>query len=257
MNKKIIVFGIFLAVFLIPFNPNINANEYYNYNLENNNKIPYTSFFTNITVAEAYNLINITENLKIIDCRGLEGCSHCQFNRGHLPGAELNDNPTTLYQNSADILVYSVDGSVGEDFCSDLLDHVFGNIYNLIGGYNAWVAAGYPLEGPTYLEVMNIDSKLGFITVEIKNIGGFIASDISVEIKVVGGFFSRINFTSSCINCQKILEAGAIKTESTRKDGYIFGFGNIEITISTWAHNANKVTVKKEGFIFGFLIFIN
>ena len=104
---------------------------------------------------------------------------------------------------------------------------------------------------------MNIDSKLGFITVEIKNIGGFIASDISVEIKVFGGFFSRINFTSSCINCQKILEAGAIKTESTSKDGYIFGFGNIEVTISAWAHNVNKVTIKKEGFIFGFLIFIN
>ena len=254
MNKKIIVFGSFLTVFLILIIPSVKAIE--SHNVENNNKIPYTTIFYNITPKEAYNLINNTENLTIIDCRGLEGCSHCQFNRGHLPGAELNDNPTTLYQNTADILVYSVNGNVGEDFCLDLLNHVYGKIYNLIGGYNAWVAAGYPIEAPTYLQIMNLDSKLGSVSVEIKNIGSFVARDISVEIKVVGGFFSSINFTSSCIDCENSLELYATKTESTSKDGYIFGFGPIEITVSAWAHNADKVTVKQEGFIFGLIIFI-
>jgi rhodanese-related sulfurtransferase len=121
-------------------------------NGENNDGPTYTKSFLNITAKEAYNLINITENLTVIDCRGLEGCSTCQFNKGHLPGAELNDNPTTLYQNESDyknttdILVYSVNGSVGVNFCSDLLGHVYGKIYNLDGGYEAWVAAGYPIK---------------------------------------------------------------------------------------------------------------
>jgi len=225
--------------------------------IEKNNIIPYTTFFTNITAEEAYNLIKSTENLTVVDIRGLEGCGICQFNHGHLPGAQRNDNPTTLYEKTTDILVYSINGSVGVDFCLDLLNHVYGKIYNLIGGYNAWVAAGYPLEGsPTYLQIMNLDSGLGSVSVEIKNIGSFIARDISVEIKVVGGFFSFINFTSSCINCENSLEPGVIKTEGSSKDGYIFGFGPIEITVSAWAKNAGIVTIKQEAFIFGLIIVI-
>ncbi len=117
---------------------------------ENNNVPTYTTTFSNITPKEAYNLINTTENLTVIDCRGLEGCSHCQFNQGHLPGATMNMNSKTLYQNASDyqnttdILVYSVNGTVGVDFCLDLTGHVYGKIYNLAGGYNAWAAAGYP-----------------------------------------------------------------------------------------------------------------
>jgi len=140
----LLVFIIIVAVAIFAFSNDIFSDN------ENNNVPTYTTTFQNITVKEAYNLINITENLTVIDCRGLEGCSHCQFNRGHLPGAELNDNPITLYQNESnyqnttDILVYSVNGTVGADFCLDLLGHVYGKIYNLNGGYEAWVAAGYP-----------------------------------------------------------------------------------------------------------------
>lgn len=103
----------------------------------------YTSSFQNVSVDEAYYLINTTENLTIIDCRGLEGCSTCQFNRGHLPGADLNDNPTTLYNAKTGILAYSKNGTVGADFCSDLVDHVYGRIYNLQGGWESWSACSY------------------------------------------------------------------------------------------------------------------
>ena len=140
----LLAFIIIVAVVVFAFSNDIFSDD-------KSNNIPiYTTTFTNITVEEAYYLINTTENLTVIDSRGLEGCSHCQFNRGHLPGAELNDNPTTLYQNESDfqnktdILVYSKNGTVGADFCLDLLGHVYGKIYNLDGGYEAWVAAGYP-----------------------------------------------------------------------------------------------------------------
>ena len=104
----------------------------------------YTTSFSNIAPSEAYDLINTSSNLKVIDCRGLEGCSTCQFNKGHLPSAQLNSNPMSLYNLTKDVLVYSKNGTVGANFCQDLTDHVYGKIYNLEGGYNAWVAAGYP-----------------------------------------------------------------------------------------------------------------
>ena len=95
-----------------------------------------------------YNLSKI--DLTIIDCRGLEGCSGCQFRAGHLPGAVLNDNYETLFYNVTndknDILVYSKDGTIGEYFCQNLTGNVYGKLYNLEGGYNAWAAAGYPIE---------------------------------------------------------------------------------------------------------------
>lgn len=107
-----------------------------------NNTSGYTQTYKNITVEEAYNLINKSQNtdynLTIIDCRGLEGCSTCQYKRGHLPGAVRNDNPITLYNLTEDILVYSVNGTVGAQFCKDLTNHVYGKIYNLEGGWNAW-----------------------------------------------------------------------------------------------------------------------
>jgi len=107
----------------------------------------YTSSYTNISPQAAYDLINTTNNLSIIDCRGREGCGLCQFNnQGHIPGAELNQNSLTLYNYTADILVYSKNGSVGEEFCQELVNHVYGEIYNLEGGFEAWKTVGYPLE---------------------------------------------------------------------------------------------------------------
>jgi len=111
---------------------------------ENENQGPtFTMEYLDITPVQAYDLINESKNnddynLTVIDCRGLEGCSTCQFNRGHLPGATLNENYKTLYNYTSDILVYSVDGSLGADFCQNLTGFVYGAIYNLQGGYAAW-----------------------------------------------------------------------------------------------------------------------
>lgn len=107
----------------------------------------YARFYTNISATEAYNLMNTTKNLSIIDVRGLEGCGTCQFkNQGHLPSAVLNNNPDSLFNTTADILVYSKDGIVGANFSQDLVNHVYGKIFNLDGGIQAWRDAGYKLE---------------------------------------------------------------------------------------------------------------
>ncbi len=106
----------------------------------------YTSFYTNVTADYAFNLINNSINLTIVDCRGLEGCGTCSFkNDGHLKQAELNSNAETLHNWSADILVYSKDGNVGASFCQDLIGKVYGKIYNLDGGIDAWNELKYPL----------------------------------------------------------------------------------------------------------------
>jgi len=140
-GKKIpfleIIFVIILILAILNFWIWANPDE----NEDNNGVIKYTSSYTNLNVDEAWTFINTTtENLTIIDCRGLEGCSTCQYNRGHLPGAERNDNPLTLYNYSTNILVYSVNGTVGATFCEDLVNHVYGKIFNLAGGWDAWKA---------------------------------------------------------------------------------------------------------------------
>jgi len=101
----------------------------------------------NISATGADRLIKTNSNLTIIDCRGLEGCSSCQFNNGHLPGAEMNINPSNLFNTTNDILVYSKDGTVGYyNFSIHLISHVEGTVYNLKGGYSAWFNEGFEIE---------------------------------------------------------------------------------------------------------------
>lgn len=113
---------------------------------QTNNESRYTTFFTNISADATYNLINNSIYLTIIDCRGLEGCGYCSFkNEGHIKEAELNSNAKTLYNWSEDILVYSKNGTAGASFCRELINNVYGKIYNLDGGINAWNELKYPL----------------------------------------------------------------------------------------------------------------
>jgi len=112
-------------------------------------EIRYTSSYKNISAEAAYNLINKTNNLVIIDCRGLEGCGSCQIKQeGRLDFdfVFLNQNPYVHYNTSENLLIYSKNGTVGEeDFCKVLVNHVYGKIYNLDGGFYAWKESGYPI----------------------------------------------------------------------------------------------------------------
>ena len=132
------------------------------YILPISNEKQYTSIYTNATADAAYDLINNTSGLLVIDCRGLEGCSTCQFNQGHLPNATLNMNAQSLYNETNDILVYSKNGTVGVEFCEELVGHVYGNIYNLEGGYEAWKDARYPPGKPYTTTYMNVSAEIAY-----------------------------------------------------------------------------------------------
>ena len=112
-------------------------------------ELKYTTSYKNISPEAAYNIINKTSNLVIIDCRGLEGCGSCQIKKeGRLDFdfVYLNQNPYIHYNTTENLLIYSKNGTVGEeDFCKILVDHVYGKIYNLDGGFDAWKDAGYPV----------------------------------------------------------------------------------------------------------------
>jgi hypothetical protein len=136
-----------IAFVLIVIFASVYVAIYYLFQVEP--EIKYTSKYKNIDVEEAYSLINKTKNLVIIDCRGLEGCGSCQIkSEGRLDFdfVYLNQNPYVHYNTTENLLIYSKDGKVGEeDFCKILVNHVYGKIYNLEGGFYAWKEAGYPI----------------------------------------------------------------------------------------------------------------
>ena len=111
----------------------------------------------------------------------------------------------------------------------------------------------------TELEIVAISGGFGSVTIDIKNIGENIAEEVSSIVSVKGGLFSEINLThtcSGCSSCGTTLDPGAVKTENTREVGFIIGLGSIEISASAWANNAEIISKKVNGFVFGPLIII-
>jgi len=112
-------------------------------------EIKLTSTYKNIDIEVAYNLINKSKNLAIIDCRGLEGCGPCQIKKDgrlNFDFVYLNQNPYVHFNTTKNLLIYSTNGTVAEeDFCKILVNHVYGKIYNLKGGFEAWKNRGYPI----------------------------------------------------------------------------------------------------------------
>jgi rhodanese-related sulfurtransferase len=99
----------------------------------------YTMSYVNINVSTAKELIETSSflNLTIADCSG--GCHYCFWKSGeYIPYAQWIEFPDALYNSTFDILVYCRDGTKSKNFCEHLLNHVYGKIYNLEGGYRAW-----------------------------------------------------------------------------------------------------------------------
>jgi rhodanese-related sulfurtransferase len=223
-----------------------------------------------ITVEEAWDLLNDTSNgIQIpidvrtddewknehIDTPIPENPKHHNYLNWYDPDI-LQDFISTY--DGQQIIVYCKSGGRSKAAATMLVDNEFnGVVYNMLGGITEWKNQGYPTDGYTTFQIMNFQPNIGSVSIDIKNNGSFTAKNISVEIQVTGGYLSYINLISTCTDCEKPLEPNGTKTESTIKDGFIFGFGPIEITVSVWAKNADKITVKEEGFAFGFFISIN
>lgn len=121
------------------------------------------------------------------------------------------------------------------------------------------MVTAYP-ENETELEITTIRGGFGSVIVEIKNIGTEAAYEISSTTIVTGGFLNSIELIHVCEGCDVCgtsLAANAIKSESTREAGFLFGLGSITISASAIASNAEQVTKTAQGMIFGPFIIIN
>ncbi len=102
--------------------------------------------YTNVSVAEAKQMIETNPDLVIVDVR-----SQDEYNRGHIENAvsisknELESRIGELDSERA-TLVYCVSGWRSAAACQILIDNGFVSVYNMLGGITAWRSAGYWIE---------------------------------------------------------------------------------------------------------------
>jgi len=111
----------------------------------------------------------------------------------------------------------------------------------------------------TELEIDEIVGHIGAVVVAVTNVGDTVAEDITITISVEGGILGKIDIYHECGGCSQCgttLDPGAIKTESTLEEGYIIGFGQVEITVTASASNADEVTKTLNGLVIGPFIII-
>ena len=104
----------------------------------------YVDSYININASVARCLLNHSDNITVVDCRG--GCKPCSWNNGKIPGAEWETDYTKYYNYTRSIIVYDTDGSKSKPFCENLSGHTYGYIYNLVGGINDWNSNHYEIE---------------------------------------------------------------------------------------------------------------
>lgn len=136
-------------------------------------------------------------------------------------------------------------------------------IFGLIAGLIVLIAFGPICIGEetieTELEIDEIVGHIGAVVVAVTNVGDTVAEDITITISVEGGILGKIDIyheCSGCSQCDTTLDPGAIKTESTLEEGYIIGFGQVEITVTASASNADEVTKTLNGLVIGPFIII-
>jgi len=105
-----------------------------------------TTGYTDITAAEAKELIDTTPDLVIIDVSP-------NYDQGHIPGAVnyyVGDGSLDAAISSLDpdvpYLVYCHVDSAAISGAEKLVDAGFETVYRLEGNYQAWVDAGYDIE---------------------------------------------------------------------------------------------------------------
>jgi len=136
-------------------------------------------------------------------------------------------------------------------------------IFGLIVGLIVLMAFGPICIGEetaeTELGIDGVAGHIGAVVVAVTNIGDAVAEDITITISVEGGILGKIDIyheCSGCSQCGTTLDPGAIKTESTLEEGFIIGFGQVEITVTASASNADEVTRTLNGLVIGPFIII-
>jgi len=100
-----------------------------------------------VSPAEATQLIN-REDAHVLDVREVD-----EFAAGHLPDS-VNIPVTKLAERVGEldkfkdkpVIVCCASGMRSSKACGELKKHGFDKLYNLSGGVDAWVGAGYPIK---------------------------------------------------------------------------------------------------------------
>jgi rhodanese-related sulfurtransferase len=108
------------------------------------NSLPATTGYTDLTPAQAKDLIATEKDLVIIDVSPY-------YDKGHLPGAisiplATLDAKIPALDKTKTYLVYCHGDGPSISGARKLVDAGFKKVYRLAGNYAAWVAAGYPVE---------------------------------------------------------------------------------------------------------------
>ena len=106
-----------------------------------------TTSYEAITAENAYNLINTSQQFYIIDTRP---CS-CKYNAEHI-GEEDNfeailplENDSELYNLSIDLIIYdSFGGDNAITYCERFVNHTYGKICYIEGGFQSWKNRSFP-----------------------------------------------------------------------------------------------------------------
>jgi len=144
----LIIILVVIAIYLLLFSPSIGLLN----SSEQTDQL--TSRYNIITVEEAYELLNSGEKINLVD--DPVGCS-CRYDDEHIgdffnyEASLVNHLPSGVkmfYNTTNDTIIYDDDG-LGEGLvhCETLVNHVYGDIYYLEGGLDAWKAKGYPIIG--------------------------------------------------------------------------------------------------------------
>ena len=155
MNKRVLTSGIVIVFFSVLLTGcSEHRTTIVDTNDGNNIEQEYTSFFLNVTIDDVNEMMANNSNLILVDCR-----TKPIYERGWIPNAICITEPEDLYNTTSDVLVYSQNGGFSYIFCKNLINHTFGALYNLHGGYQAWRDAGYPIETAFTTQVENITAE--------------------------------------------------------------------------------------------------
>ncbi|RCV65978.1 Rhodanese-related sulfurtransferase [Methanophagales archaeon] len=104
--------------------------------------------YINITAGEAKQMIDESSNIVILDVR-----TFAEYESGHVAGAESMPlskmnceacrHASLDKYKSKDIIVYCKSGVKSEKASNILVNNGFENVYNMLGGVDAWVDAGF------------------------------------------------------------------------------------------------------------------
>lgn len=99
----------------------------------------------NVNAIDINQIINSENEITIIDVRNSD-----EYYSGHIAGAklilvsQLEQRLNELEENKL-IIVYCKGGYRSAQASEILITHGFRNVYNMLGGINAWIAKGYPV----------------------------------------------------------------------------------------------------------------